>query len=206
MAKMRPPRIPEAPPHVLRDEELTRLLKQVDGDKTFAGRRDAAIIRLFIASGARLSEITNLRWNPNDPTTNDGSAVYAGHCLADARELVEREAEPLDERPVWLFSSGPLGEPLGPEGDPVDVAAIVEWTGARDHQVFGGRIDRGALGFGERAVGAALCVPDGDFRPWSEIRAWATEIADAVMAGHGGWEREAVVTARGREPAGRRTG
>jgi site-specific recombinase XerD len=70
MAKMRPPKIPEAPPDVLRDEELARLLKQVDGDRSFAGRRDAAIIRLFIASGARLSEIANLRWNPDDPTTN----------------------------------------------------------------------------------------------------------------------------------------
>jgi len=71
MAKMRPPKVPEAPPDVLRDEELTRLLKVVDADKTFAGRRDAAIIRLFVASGARLAEITNLRWNPDDPQTND---------------------------------------------------------------------------------------------------------------------------------------
>jgi site-specific recombinase XerD len=71
MAKMRPPKIPETPPDVLRDEELARLLKIVETDKTFAGRRDAAIIRLFIASGARLSEIANLRWNPDDPTRND---------------------------------------------------------------------------------------------------------------------------------------
>lgn len=71
MAHMRPPRIPEAPPTVLRDEQLAALLRVVDGDKSFAGRRDAAILRLFIASGARLSEIANLRWTPADPTTND---------------------------------------------------------------------------------------------------------------------------------------
>ncbi|HSK93434.1 MAG TPA: tyrosine-type recombinase/integrase [Candidatus Angelobacter sp.] len=71
MATMRPPRITETPPDVLRDEELTRLLKVVEADRTIAGRRDAAVVRLFIASGARLSEISNLRWTPRQPTTND---------------------------------------------------------------------------------------------------------------------------------------
>ena len=71
MANMRPPRIPETPPDVIRDEDLVRLLKVVEADRTFAGRRDAAIIRLFVASGARLAEITNLRWTPREPTTND---------------------------------------------------------------------------------------------------------------------------------------
>jgi site-specific recombinase XerD len=71
MANMRPPRIPDAPPSVLRDEQLAAVLKVVETDRTFAGRRDAAIIRLFIASGARLSEIANLRWTPAEPSTND---------------------------------------------------------------------------------------------------------------------------------------
>jgi site-specific recombinase XerC len=31
-----PPRIPETPPDVLRDEDLARLLKVVDADKSFA--------------------------------------------------------------------------------------------------------------------------------------------------------------------------
>ena len=71
MATMRPPRIPEDPPAVLRDEQLTRLLRAVDADKSFAGRRDAALIRVFIASGARLAEVAGLRWTPGEPTTND---------------------------------------------------------------------------------------------------------------------------------------
>jgi integrase/recombinase XerD len=64
MAGIRPPRIPEDPPAVLRDEHLTRLLRAVDADKSFAGRRDAALIRVFIASGARLAEVAGLRWTP----------------------------------------------------------------------------------------------------------------------------------------------
>jgi site-specific recombinase XerD len=93
MGKMRPPKIPEAPPDVLRDEELTRLLKVVDGDKTFAGRRDAAIVRLFIASGARLSEVTNLRWTPDDPTTNDVDLD---------RSLIQVVGKGNRERPIYV--------------------------------------------------------------------------------------------------------
>lgn len=71
MAGMRPPKIPETPPTVLRDEALGALLRSVEGDKSFAGRRDAALLRIFIASGARLAEVAALRWNPRDPTLND---------------------------------------------------------------------------------------------------------------------------------------
>ena len=40
-----------------------------------------------------------------------GSAVYAGHWLKPARGLVERSRDALAARPVWLFSSGPIGDP-----------------------------------------------------------------------------------------------
>jgi menaquinone-dependent protoporphyrinogen oxidase len=51
-----------------------------------------------------------------------GSAVYAGHWLKPAKELVERHAGGLAGRPVWWFSSGPVGDPPKPEEDPVNVA------------------------------------------------------------------------------------
>jgi len=43
-----------------------------------------------------------------------GSAVYAGHWLKPARELVDRSGDALAARPVWLFSSGPIGDPPSP--------------------------------------------------------------------------------------------
>ena len=43
-----------------------------------------------------------------------GSAVYAGHWLKPARELVDRLDSELAKRPVWLFSSGPVGDPPSP--------------------------------------------------------------------------------------------
>src|SRR4249920_3834522 len=71
-----------------------------------------------------------------------GSAVYAGHWQKDAKELVQREAPVLRHRPVWLFSSGPVGDPPKPQEVPADVEEVVAATGAFEHHVFAGRIDR----------------------------------------------------------------
>jgi menaquinone-dependent protoporphyrinogen oxidase len=56
-----------------------------------------------------------------------GSAVYAGHRLKPARKLVDRCGAALAARPVWLFSSGPVGDPPKPEEDP-DWAEITGWA------------------------------------------------------------------------------
>jgi menaquinone-dependent protoporphyrinogen oxidase len=105
-----------------------------------------------------------------------GSAVYMGRWLDDARNLAERIAA-RTPRPVWLFSSGPIGDPPKPDEEPVDVDGIVGATHARGHRLFAGRLDRHRLGFGEKAVVMALRVPDGDFRDWDAIDTWSTEIA-----------------------------
>jgi menaquinone-dependent protoporphyrinogen oxidase len=112
-----------------------------------------------------------------------GSAVYAGHWLKPARELAERCAGALAGRPVWVFSSGPVGDPPKPEEDPVDVAELMEATGAREHRVFAGKLVRRQLSFPERAIVSALRVPEGDFRDWDEITRWAAGIASALQAG-----------------------
>src|SRR5215212_4334828 len=49
-----------------------------------------------------------------------GSAVYAGRWLAAARELIDREVTQLSAKPVWLFSSGPIGDPDKPDEPPAD--------------------------------------------------------------------------------------
>lgn len=109
-----------------------------------------------------------------------GSGVYAGHWLKDAKQLADRVGAAGSPPLVWLFSSGPLGDPPKPEEDPVDVAPIVEVTSARDHRVFSGKIDKASLSFGERAIMIAVRAPEGDFRDWAEISAWADQIADSI--------------------------
>jgi menaquinone-dependent protoporphyrinogen oxidase len=114
-----------------------------------------------------------------------GSGVYAGHWLAPAKELIEKHAATLGGIPVWLFSSGPLGDPPKPEEDPVDVKDLMALSGATGHRVFSGRIDLALLGFGEKAIVKALRAPVGDFRDWDLIDSWAVEIAEALDSGTG---------------------
>jgi menaquinone-dependent protoporphyrinogen oxidase len=110
-----------------------------------------------------------------------GSAVYAGRWLKPARRFAEKHAKELAARPTWLFSSGPVGDPPKPEaGQAVQIEPLMAQTKARGHRLFAGKIDKGKLGFGERAVTLALRVAEGDFRDWAEIAAWARTIAGAV--------------------------
>lgn len=66
MERMKPPAIPEQPVPVLREDELRALLASVEKDRSFAGRRDYAILRVLIQTGARLAEISGLRWSQDD--------------------------------------------------------------------------------------------------------------------------------------------
>lgn len=111
-----------------------------------------------------------------------GSGVYAGRWLEPAKKLVERDAVVLSSRPVWLFSSGPLGDPAKPEGEPVDVVALRERTHAIDHRVFAGKLDRRQLGLAEKAIVAVVHAPEGDYRPWDAVTEWASSIARALQA------------------------
>jgi menaquinone-dependent protoporphyrinogen oxidase len=106
-----------------------------------------------------------------------GSAVYVGHWLDDARKLVLSHTADLLDRPVWLFSSGPVGDPPKPAGDTVVLDEVTAACEPREHRVFPGRIDRHRLHLAERAVVAALRVPDGDYRDWAAVEAWAEGIA-----------------------------
>jgi menaquinone-dependent protoporphyrinogen oxidase len=105
-----------------------------------------------------------------------GSGVYAGRWLAPARALVERESAVLSTRPVWLFSSGPIGDPPRPDTAP-DAAILAEQVHAVEHRVFAGKLDRRQLGIAEKAVVAMVRAADGDYRPWDEVIDWARDIA-----------------------------
>jgi menaquinone-dependent protoporphyrinogen oxidase len=111
-----------------------------------------------------------------------GSAVYAGRWMKEARDLADQIASGDLVPKVWLFSSGPIGDPPKPEEDPVDVADMVDTVAAREHRVFAGKIDKSKLNFGERAIVTALRAPEGDFRDWDQISAWAEDIATTLQA------------------------
>jgi menaquinone-dependent protoporphyrinogen oxidase len=106
-----------------------------------------------------------------------GSAVYFGRWLDEARSQVGAWAAALGERPVWLFSSGPVGYPAVPAEAPVDGPELAETIGAREHVVFPGALRREALGLRERLAVGLVHAADGDYRDWPAVRAWADRIA-----------------------------
>jgi menaquinone-dependent protoporphyrinogen oxidase len=112
-----------------------------------------------------------------------GSGVYAGRWLRHARQFVYEHESELAAKPTWLFSSGPIGDPPKPEGDAaVKIDRLIAQTGARDHRVFAGKLEKARLTWGDRAIVTAVRSPEGDFRDWEEIAEWAHDIAEALCA------------------------
>jgi menaquinone-dependent protoporphyrinogen oxidase len=114
-----------------------------------------------------------------------GSAVYAGHWLEPAKVLAARFRDALAARPVWLFSSGPVGDPrrklvqrMG--ADPAELAGTALATGALEHRMFPGKIARGNLTLRQRALLRAFRF-EGDFRDWDAVERWADGIAAVLQ-------------------------
>lgn len=125
-----------------------------------------------------------------------GSAAYYFHWLKEAKHFVDRHHVLLAERPVWLFSSGPVGtERVDAKGQDVVAGAMPKefltypnQIHPRDEHVFFGAYDPDAPpsglleGFFARMVPAVRnALPAGDFRDWAEIEAWADRIATELL-------------------------
>jgi len=115
-----------------------------------------------------------------------GSAVYTGHWMPPAVQLAGRVGAELPGRPVWLFSSGPGGDPsrkmvqqMG--ADPADVPRLISVTRACDHRVLAGKLDHHGLRGLQRAALWVVRGLEGDFRDWATIRSWAGSIADQLQ-------------------------
>lgn len=113
MEAMRPPAVPEKPVDVLPLDTVRALLKQCDG-VDFISRRDAAIIRLLIDTGGRLSEIGNLTTDSVDLDHDQVTVLGKGRrprvlpigtktSLALSRYLRKRREHRYADRPeLWL--------------------------------------------------------------------------------------------------------
>jgi site-specific recombinase XerD len=117
MANMRPPLVPERPVPVLSEDKAQALLKACTGSG-FVPRRDTAIVRLFLDTGMRLSEVTKLRVDEVD--LDDDVAIVTGKgrrprtcpfgsrtAQALDRYLRTRSRHPHAQLPaLWLGANG----------------------------------------------------------------------------------------------------
>lgn len=107
--------------------------------------------------------------------------VARGHrgWMSDALMFVERHADALRERPVWLFSCGPLvhgGVPVDP-----DLQRVAGLVGARSARSFAGALEVRRLDPVDRT--RRLLTPPhhraaaGDYRDWDDIERWARALS-----------------------------
>ncbi len=121
MANMHPPTVPEVPVPVLDDVQLKALLATCAG-KSFEERRDTALIRLFLDTGARRAEVANLTLEEVDLDTNVILVLGKGRrpracpfgsktAVALDRYLRERRRHPHASLPwLWLGKKGRLSD------------------------------------------------------------------------------------------------
>ncbi len=125
-----------------------------------------------------------------------GGAAYMFHWLKPAVTFARRHRKELAARPLWLFSSGPLGtDRVDKDGKdvlqttrPKEFDELAKLLHPRGEQVFFGAYDPDAppIGLGERFMqhmpAARDALPAGDFRDWPAIEAWAARIAAELGA------------------------
>jgi menaquinone-dependent protoporphyrinogen oxidase len=144
----------------------------------------AGLVKRGIDAEARIiTDVTDLR---DYGAIVLGSAIYANRWLGEARRFAQVHASELCMRPVWLFSSGPLGpaDHMIPPSEPADIPVMLRLTRAGGHRMFGGRLDTEHLYFDERAVARTNHFPEEDRRDWPAVDRFAGEIADELL-----WER-----------------
>lgn len=123
-----------------------------------------------------------------------GSAVYEFNWRRAARRFVEHNRDALAAHPLWLFASGPVGsDRVDKDGNdvlegaaPKQFRIYAEQLRPRGMQVFRGAYDHEQLRGADRLLTWMPAIrdlmPEGDFREWDVIEAWATSIADALGA------------------------
>lgn len=126
MAKLQPPRVAQEPPPILKDEELKALLAVCRGND-LESRRDTALIRVFLDTGARLNEVAGIGYGVNAEHAIDlleGVAVVVGkggrprllHLGAQTAKAIDRYLRVRGRHPqahqpwLWLGHRGKLSD------------------------------------------------------------------------------------------------
>lgn len=108
-----------------------------------------------------------------------GSAVYAGRWMKEAVGFLRTHQ--LNNLPLYIFSSGPIGDAEPQElldgfTLPEVVKTLIQSLNVRDIQVFHGKIDLRKLSIAELMLFKSVGAQTGDYRKWDRIKAWAQKI------------------------------
>ena len=120
-----------------------------------------------------------------------GSAVYMLHWRRPAVDLLKTHRRELSDRPLWIFSSGPLKDDHSDQ-TPRKIRKLAARVGARECVTFGGRLPLSPSNFMERSMLKNTPPEKRDARDWGAIRDWADSITETL---HGSSEMSEAAAA-----------
>ncbi len=113
-----------------------------------------------------------------------GSAIRYGAVLPTVADFIRENSAALNNMPVAYFT---VGSTLFSD-TPENRAAVAAYTAPQKALVspaacadFAGVFDPAKVSFVERLLGKAMKMPEGDFRDWDAITAWATGLAPMML-------------------------
>jgi menaquinone-dependent protoporphyrinogen oxidase len=108
-----------------------------------------------------------------------GSALYMFQWRKDAAVFLSHNEVTLSGKPVWLFSSGPLGPEETKQSEAFrsnKLQPVFDRIHPRDIIVFRGQLDMSKLSGFEAFFFRRAKMTSGDYRDWSLITIWARKI------------------------------
>ena len=108
-----------------------------------------------------------------------GSGVYMGKWLKDSMRLIKQNKEVLNKMPVAYFEvclavrEDTEANRKVAESYAIKAMALVKSV---DLGIFAGVMDRKKVSFFHRLLLRFIIVPNGDFRNWDAIKAWAKQV------------------------------
>ena len=145
------------------------------------GEIGAAIAKQLCAEGfdAELREVSSVSSLDGYAAIVLGSAVRYGDWLPEMLAFMRAHTAALQQRPLALFTACNKAKDtsLTAQAEMAAYAkaarAIVE---SQTHRFFAGKIDFKTLSFFEKVVVKVIGSPEGDFRDWAAIGAWAQSL------------------------------
>ncbi len=141
----------------------------------------------------RLAELSTLSSDTDFDAAVFGSAIHSGRWLPGASEALAQQSAAIGSRPVWLFSVSSIGETssffprlvAGPmrrmRKETTEIADFRKRFTVRGHRNFAGSVAKGDWGRAGEVFLRGLGGRYGDSRDWSDIDAWADQIAAALQ-------------------------
>ena len=113
-----------------------------------------------------------------------GSAIRAGQWLPEATSFVRAHRAALAQRQTVFFTvcmTLQQDTPRNRETVTAYLRPVREILEPRRLALFAGKMDYRKLSLVPRLIAKAIKVPEGDFRNWSAVNAWADALCDEVL-------------------------